>query len=203
MAGVRKLIYGIGINDSPFTQPQHVYEYTDDGKKRLVGSCPYYMRWRTLLQRCYHLKTLEKHPTYFGCSVSPDWLRLSNFIEWVDSQPNKNWQNCHLDKDLLFKGNKLYSPDTCVFVDRSVNNFLTDRKNSRGKYLLGVTKNKGRFRSRCNNPLTCSEVFIGNFSTELEAHSAWKAKKHEYACILADRQEDSRVAEALRNFYII
>jgi hypothetical protein len=127
---------------------------------------------------------------------------LSNFIKWVDSQPNRDWKNCQLDKDLLLKGNKIYSPETCVFIDRNINNFLIDRKNFRGKYLLGVSYHNGRYRSRCNNPFTGSEMFIGNFDTEMEAHLAWKSQKHEFACMLADSQKDPRVVNALCNFYI-
>jgi hypothetical protein len=114
-----------------------------------------------------------------------------------------NWKDCHLDKDLLFKGNKLYGPDTCLFVEERVNLFLIDENLKPSGFLKGASmvKKSGRFRSYCNNPFLQKNEHLGVFATELEAHLAWKAKKHEHACRLADLQDDPRVAEALRQRY--
>jgi hypothetical protein len=121
----------------------------------------------------------------------------------VDEQPNRNWMNCHLDKDVLFNDNKEYGPDKVVFISRQVNGFLKVNKKIRGRYMLGASwiKKSGNFQSHCSDPLGRVNDYIGRFDTELEAHKAWQAKKHEYACDLADLQDDPRVAEALRQRY--
>lgn len=202
MAGIRKILFGVGINDVTDCEPQHFYEYDKiSGKRKLIGVCRYYKRWRCLIQRCYSEKFKHKNPNYNDCTVCEEWKYLSNFIKWVDSQPNRNWENEFLDKDILVKGNKVYSPNTCVFISRSINNFTTDRRNYSGEYETGVTLKDGKFRGRCNNPFTGKEEHLGIFATEAEAHKAWQAKKHEYACQLAELQEDPRVAQALCNFY--
>ena len=195
-----KLLSGWGVNDVDY----EVYKYeVVDGKQKRIWICPYYQKWYDILRRCFDPKFQEKYPTYKGCAVTEDWKRLSNFIKWVDSQPNRDWESCETDKDFLSVGNKHYSPDTVVFVPRKVNLFITDSGNNRGGFMLGVSladNNKNPYRARCCNPFG-SNRYIGLFSTELEAHKAWQAKKHEYACMLAELQADPRVANALRKRY--
>ena len=137
--------------------------------------------------------------------MTEDWKYLSKFIEWVDSQPNKDWQNCEPDKDFLSEGNKHYSPETVVFISKKLNLFTSSKKKNRGKYMIGVSlyryNNVDKYTAQCSNPLLRSSFFIGIYDTELEAHKAWQAKKHEYACMLADLQEDQRIASRLREMY--
>lgn len=188
-----KLVCGVGINDSETKVQQY-----ESGK--LVWICPFYLKWRSMLQRCYCQKLHEKHPSYIECSVCEEWLTFSNFREWMKS---KNWQDKHLDKDLLIEGNKVYSPDTCIFVSGKVNNFTIDRAAKRGDYLIGVCWNKksGKFKSQCKNPFTGKVEHLGLFKSELDAHKAWKKRKHEHALKLADEIEDQRLKLALQNRY--
>lgn len=197
-----KLVQGWGINDVTYK----VYKYVKaNGKKKRVWTCPYYKDWVSILQRCISKKVHERQPTYIGCTVCEDWKYLSNFIKWVDSQPNKDWQNGQLDKDLLVEGNRHYSPETCVYIPRSLNMFIIDRSKKRGGYMVGVVVEKhskvNTYRAKCRNPFTLQQEHLGLFPTELEAHLTWKAKKHEHACALADLQQDKRIAKRLREMY--
>jgi hypothetical protein len=196
MVLLKKLICDFGINDA---------EYVVRSKPRNFF-CPYYQRWVGMVSRCYNPKYKIKRPTYQGCSVCEEWRYFSNFRKWVDEQPNRDWQNCQLDKDLILPDNKLYSPDTCVFIDVKLNSFILGKKVTQGKYLIGVNldKERGLFVAHCCNPFVenkTQDLFLGRFKTEMEAHKAWQAKKHDYACQLAELQEDSRVADALRQRY--
>jgi hypothetical protein len=176
-----------------------------NGKAKFLWRCPYYDKWTGMLARCYDPRELEKYPTYVGCYVSEDFRRFSDFKIWVDKQPNRDWQTCHLDKDLLIKDNKCYSKNTCVFVSPALNLFITNSFESKTQYLIGAKYHKrdNIFESCCSNPLTYAEDgrYLGRYKTEMEAHLAWKTKKHEYACILADQQADERLANALRNLF--
>lgn len=199
----RKSLQGWGICDVPYTV--HVYEKVD-GKNKPVWICPYYRKWSGIIKRVLSEDELKKYPSYSGCTISESWKNLSEFIKWVDSQPNKDWQNCHLDKDLLVIGNKHYGPETCVFITPAVNGFIIDCKATRGDYLLGTTyrPERGIYQAKCSNAFNLNREhnrYLGAFPTELEAHKAWQAKKHEYACQLADLQDDPRVADALRQRY--
>jgi hypothetical protein len=200
-----KLIYGVGANDVDYRVYESIAAKDSAGgsKRNIQRLCPYYEKWRSMLTRCYSIKYQAKFPTYVGCSVDPSWLYLSNFIRWVDSQPNRDWENCNLDKDFLTIGNKHYSPDTCVFICRSLNMFITDCGGSRGNRMIGAHRYKSydKFSATCSDPFKVKNRYLGIFDTELEAHKAWQARKHEYACQLAELQEDSRVADALRQRY--
>ena len=88
-----------------------------------------------MLARCYSAKFQEHCPTYTGCTVAEDWLKFSNFKDWMEKQ---QWEGKQLDKDILFEGNKVYGPDTCVFVSPMVNTFTIDSGAARGKWLIGV-----------------------------------------------------------------
>ncbi len=200
-----KLVHGVGINDVEYTINKMITIGYINGKQiqKRVWMCPYYKKWTSLLKRCYSSKYQTKYPTYMGCTVDPEWLYLSDFIKWVDSQPNKDWQNCELDKDLLFNGNKHYGPETCVFVTKQVNYFTLLNESKRGEHMLGVSYSSRikHYRVQCRNPFIRADNQVGYFATELEAHKAWQAKKHEYACQLAELQDDLRVADALRQRY--
>ena len=165
------------------------------------GKCKIYQKWYDMIKRCYSITLQEKQKSYIGCSVCAEWLTFSNFKRWVESQ---DWENKEIDKDLLVKGNKIYSPQTCVFVDRITNQFTVDRKLDRGNYMLGVgwSISAGKFRARCSNPFERVRENLGYFDAELDAHIAWKKRKHELACKLADMQTDCRVAAALRVRYL-
>jgi hypothetical protein len=152
-----------------------------------------------MVERCYGLKTQIRQPKYSDTIVCEDWRYFSIFKTWMKSQ---NWEGKELDKDLLGDG-KLYSPDTCCFVSGHINLFI--KTNKTGKLMIGVRSvsnaNVFSFKAQCSNPFTRINEDIGYFETELEAHKAWQAKKHEYACQLAELQEDPRVADALRQRY--
>lgn len=189
----RKLIHGIGINDADY-----IVNPTINGKR---VNCPFYETWRGMLTRCYFAKYQERRTTYIGCSVVNEWLTFSNFKKWMETQ---DWEGKQIDKDILFKGNKIYSPDTCVFVSCALNLFLTDRANDRGAWPIGVCwhKREHKFRSKCSNPFTGENKNLGSFTAPQDAHLTWKKYKHELALQYADMQTDDRIAKALRVAFI-
>ena len=200
--GTPRLTCGVGINDADYVvQKWETLGYVNGKRKnKLVWDCPFYRVWKSMLKRCYSTKYHERQPTYKGCSVSDEWLRFSNFRGWMECQDFKDKQ---LDKDLLIEGNKVYSPETCVFVSGMVNHFAIGRGNDRGEWPIGVDWHKGtsKFRSMCRNPFTNKKEHLGLFTCEQEAHKAWLKRKLELAYELAAIQTDPRVAEALINRY--
>lgn len=204
---LKPTVYGWGINDVNYTLQYFSKSSYLKGYRtsKQISCCPYYKVWKEVVSRCFNSNLHSKYPTYRGCSISEDWKYLSNFIKWVDSQPNKDWQNCELDKDLLVEGNKYYSPQTTVFIPTALNLFLPYSPKSRGNLMLGVFLKKGKklrpYCAQCSNPFKAGERFVGYYDTELEAHLAWQTKKHEHALKLADMQDDPRVADALRQRY--
>lgn len=198
----KKLVFGVGVNDSDYvTQKVETIGYVDGKRKqRVLWTCPYYRVWVNMLERCYSAKYQELYPTYKGCTVSREWHTFSNFRAWMEE---KNWEGKQLDKDLLFEGNKVYSTDSCVFVTQMVNSFTIDRGAARGDWLIGVCWHKPaeKFLSKCCNPFTKKREHLGYFTCELEAHQAWLNRKLELAHELAAIQTDPRVAKALVDRY--
>ena len=194
-----RLVHGVGINDADY----NVVEYAIvDGKRKQV-TCPIYRKWKDVLKRCYSEKFQSKHQTYEGCSACEEWFTLSKFKAWMETQ---DWEGKNLDKDLLKEGNKIYSPEYCIFVDAKINTFVTDCGASRGEYMIGVSwkKDRNKFQSNCRNPFTGKLEHLGYFTNELDSHLAWKKRKHELACMLAesDLVSDPRLAEVLRTKYL-
>ena len=202
--GAPRLVYGVGINDADYVvKKKETIGYVDGKQKqKLIWICPFYRTWSSMLGRCYSSKHQNKQPTYKGCSVSEEWLTFSNFKRWMEQQ---DFVGKQLDKDLLFEGNKVYSAETCVFVTKMVNTFITDRVNDRGEWLIGASWHKctNKFVSYCSNLFTKKREYLGLFTSEQEAHNAWLKRKLELAHLLAAEQTDERVAKALIERYTI
>ena len=165
-----------------------------------------YDLWTGMLQRCYSTTLKKKRTTYEGCEVSDNFKSYEYFYEWCQNQigfSNKGW---HLDKDLLIKGNKTYSENTCVFIPAEINSLLVKSTSLRGKYLIGVywsntsksfiaqvRKNKGK------------PEYLGLFNTEIEAFNAYKNTKEVFVKEQAKKwkgQIDLRAYEALMNYTV-
>lgn len=188
-------VYGVGINDADYVTQRNVVV---GGKQKMDWRCPYYNIWAHMLQRCYSEPYHKRYPTYVGCTVAEEWKTFSNFKAWMEVQ---DWKGKQLDKDLLAEGNKEYGPDTCVFITRVVNLFMTDRGADRGDLPLGVSLTAGKYQARCRNPFTKKQEYLGLFSCPQEAHLAWRVKKAEHARRLAEEQTDERIKKALLERY--
>ena len=187
-----RLVYGVGINDSK-----------DKTETRVNGvrlMCPFYRTWTNMLRRCYSDNYQSLYPTYIGCSVDQKWHTFSQFKSWMMT---KDWNGKELDKDIIFSGNKVYSEEACAFIDRKTNLFVTEKTSARGDHPIGVSyhAHSKKYKSECGNPFSKKGKLLGYFDCPMKAHMAWKKRKHEIACQLADLQTDERVANALRERY--
>ena len=149
--------------------------------------------WSGLVQRCFDPLWKEKHKCYEQTTCSEDFLCASDFIEWSKSQVGYDGvdefgKSFALDKDLLVKGNKLYSPDICVFVPREVNNLILSNRKVRGNLPLGVTTKGDRFRARVS--IKNKETALGVFNTVEDAFQAYKEAKESHIKEVAELWKD-------------
>lgn len=79
-----------------------------------------YIVWSNMIARCYCPKFQKRHPSYVGVTVCDDWHNFQKFAKWFNEHHIEGFQ---LDKDIKQKGvkNKVYSPETCVFVSPADN----------------------------------------------------------------------------------
>lgn len=164
--GAKAELYGIATNDMS-----------------LKANHPLYSAWRGMIQRCYS-GNIKKYPTYQGCSVCDQWLNFSAFYEWgVKNMPTAKI-HYHLDKDIIIKGNKIYSPQTCCFVPREINNLTTNCKKVRGVYPVGVSISRGKFLAHVSRD--SKQQCIGSFDSPEDAFAAYKSAKESYIKELAE-----------------
>ncbi|MFK5948813.1 MAG: AP2 domain-containing protein [Methylococcales bacterium] len=173
----RKTIHGVGVNDADYIVAQKI-----DGE---LVTCPFYRKWTNMLRRCYSQKIHVICPTYIGCTVVNEWLIFSVFKNWMERQ---DWENKELDKDLLVHGNKVYGPDTCLFVSREINLLLTDSGAIRGKYPQGVcwAKHAGAFVAQIKK--YGKKHYLGLFDTPEKASETYQAAKQEHVRDIALKQ---------------
>ena len=147
----------------------------DSDKTTLTKDCPYYAVWHAMLVRVYCQKFRASNPSYAGCSVHPDWHLFSNFKSWMVLQ---DWEGKCLDKDLLVPGNRIYGPDTCLFVSKKVNSLLTKQPRRKGIYPLGVHPWGSRYKASMRKNMKTHH--IGVFDSPEEAHAAYCLEKAEW-----------------------
>lgn len=165
-----------------------------------------YILWTGMLQRCYSNTFKKKYSTYEGCEVSENFKSYEYFYEWCHNQIGFSNQGWHLDKDLLIKGNKVYSENTCVFIPREINQVLTKCTASRGKHLIGVSwdNTSKAFKAMVNKNKGRSE-YLGLFKTEIEAFNAYKQAKETFVKEQAEKWEyeiDLRAYNALMSYTV-
>lgn len=146
---------------------------------------PSYTVWNGMIGRCY-LNTRMKDKIYRShCSVCNEWLTYSNFYNWFHKPENNYIQGLDLDKDILVKNNKIYSPDTCCFVPREINIAFMNGKSKRGNYPIGVYFKNNKYAA-CVNKYQ-KRIFLGYFDTPEQAFFAYKIAKEQYIKELAEK----------------
>ena len=165
-----------------------------------------YDLWKSMLRRCYSDNFKNKHPTYKDCEVSDNFKSYEYFYEWCHKQVGFDVNGFELDKDLLIKGNKLYSEDSCVFIPADVNLVLTKRTSSRGQHLIGVSwYSKSKTFIAQVNKNKGKQEYLGSFETEIEAFNAYKKAKEAFIKEQAEKyksQIDPRAYNALMNYEV-
>lgn len=183
---LRKIVCGVGINDA------------DES----VHKTDAYQVWTNMIKRCYDEKMIKRRECYRGCTVCDEWLRLSNFLPWYSENCKPGYQ---IDKDILIKGNKLYSPETCLGVPRRINALFISARATRGKYPIGVSYRYGKYVAQIN--YGDGSVSLGRYNTINEAFWVYKNAKEEYIKKVAQEYFDrgeitQRVYDALMRYEV-
>ena len=173
---LRQPICGFGINDATF-----VIVSTVGG---VSAQHPAYSSWKRMISRCYNKKSLELHPTYSGVTVCDEWRSFMAFRSWWIKSYVDGWD---LDKDIL-SDDMIYSPETCIYVPRVINSFITGRSASRSDFPIGASfiEKRRKFQASCGNPYTGKLDNLGWFNDPESAHNAWLSAKLSHALGMMD-----------------
>lgn len=151
-----------------------------------------YRSWSEMLKRCFDDKYQEKFPTYKDVTIHESWLNYQTFGNWFDDnfyQVPDDWM-C-LDKDILVKGNKIYSPDTCIFVPNRINLLFLKRKSQRGNLPIGVHYRKDIHRYMADGSDSHGKsINLGHFTNPTDAFNAYKRHREQLLKDVIDEYEN-------------
>lgn len=190
------MVYGVGyLGDGE-------YRSKIDGETTRQYEC-----WKSMMRRCYSQNTQNKQPIYIGRTVVDEWHNFQNFAKWYDENFYEiKGQETQLDKDILIKGSKIYSPETCVFVPHNINKLFTKSNKSRNGLPIGVCThpNSKKYLSSCSNG-DGKKVHLGMFENTEEAFIAYKIYKEKLITDIADKYKDvlpNRLYNALTDYRV-
>lgn len=162
-----------------------------------------YKKWYNMLNRSYN--DAKEFKAYKDVTVWAEWYNFQVFAEWFYDNYNPEYmQKWQLDKDILIKGNKVYSPETCAFVPQEINSLFLKSDNTRGLTPVGtsMTRNaKYAAKYKKDNKIVC----LGTFNTPEEAFQAYKTEKEKYIKEVADKWKPlikQDVYEAMYNYKV-
>lgn len=187
---------------NPYDKESYNVGYFGEGeyKAKINGKMTkVYDVWSKMLQRCYDPYYINKYLTYIDCYVCDEWLCFQNFAKWYYNNIYEcNDERMELDKDILMKGNKIYSPETCVFVPQKINYLFIKSNASRGKYPIGINYHKKtkKLRVYCNYYDEIDKKnkpkHLGYFSLNrpFQAFTVYKNFKENYIKQVADEYKE-------------
>ena len=193
-------LYGIGY------LAEGKYKPKENGKHTKV-----YKTWKDMLGRCYDTKIQEKYPTYKDCKVDKNWHNFQNFAKWYyDNYYEVEGERMELDKDILLKHNKIYSPETCIYVPHTINSLFIKCDKSRGGSVIGTTPRKnGKYEAQCwlINPKTgkSKNEYLGRYDSQEEAFEIYKYYKEKNIKQVADYYKSlipQKVYDALYDYEV-
>ena len=161
-----------------------------------VKNDPMYNTWMCMLNRCYGAMHTKKNSPYKDCSVSENFKYYPYFKEWCNKQigfdsKDEKGRSFALDKDILVKGNKIYSEDTCCFVPMDINGLQFSANNRQGNLPKGVSYDSvnDKYKAQMGGKARL-KTFYGRYTTPELAFNAYKEAKEQYIKEVANRWKD-------------
>jgi len=151
-----------------------------DGKYKAKDNNLAYKTWKNMITRCY-----SGCNNYKDIIVCEKWLNFQNFVPWFNEFYIKDY--C-LDKDLLIENNKIYSPETCIYVPRWVNNLFPKRKEKEGLPTGVLCNRQGKYYSRVPD-IKKKEIVNKVKNTIEEAHIDYLETKSWYVMDCLERED--------------
>lgn len=186
---------------NPFDPNTYKHGYTgdgcyismDNGKSDMV-----YTVWANMLERCYSQENSNKHKSYYNISeVCNEWLNFQNFAQWFNENKYECDGRLHLDKDILYPGNKIYSPYHCILVPQTINEQFKNNTRKKNDIDLPYTI----YRKGSGYTVTYMGNKLGDYETLQEAIKSYEEARYERVLCLIDNYPNmpNNVKEAIIN----
>lgn len=189
---MKPVMYGVGY---------HGLLYSNSQEKA-------YRRWHWMMNRCYSNAVHEIQPGYKNCTVCDEWLNYSNFKVWYDEHILP-WEllgeDFELDKDILIKGNTVYSPETVSFVPKIINSLFISSVKSEGDCPMGVFYEKGKNKFRACISFMGKNIKLGTFNTAEAAFARYKEYKEDLIQDIAEQYKEripDKIYQAMKNWTV-
>jgi len=141
-----------------------------------------YEKWTGLIQRCYFDDKM--FPAYcHKVTVCEEWHNFQIFAKWLEENRYPVNERLHLDKDILYPGCNIYSPETCILVPQRINMLFTNKTNKRG-LPNGIDQKKNGYSAQYN------EKKLGIFPTLEEAYQRYTIEKEKVIKEVAEEYKD-------------
>ncbi len=188
---------------NPYDRTANGIGYNGVGKYKTGGSAydtKVFAIWYAILGRCYNEQRRDKSPSYEKCFICDEWMDYQKFRAWYDDNFYQvGTERMHIDKDILYKNNKIYSPKTCIIVPQRINMLFLGKLKDNGMP-LGVHKDSS---GRDAYFASYNGKHLGTFSTPEEAGIAHDKEKKKVIIDVANEYKDvipEKVYNALLNW---
>lgn len=155
----------------------------------------WFNHWRAMIER-----TTSNNDgflrTYIDATLCKEWYNYQNFAKWAEENYYEiKGQRMELDKDILIKGNKIYSPQTCIFVSHNINTLFVKSDFTRGDLPIGVYwhERDQEYRAQCSCITeigTRKNKWLGGYNNPEEAYFAYKKFKESHIKDIADKHKE-------------
>lgn len=165
-----------------------------------------YQKWNDMMKRCYSKKSQEIRRTYKVVEVCKEWHNFQNFAKWFyDNRIDVN-EEIHIDKDIIDRDSKIYSPETCCIVPKTINGiFIRGRKEyeDRNGLPTGVVPHHNTYMAQVS--IYGRRVREYGFKTPEDAFQWYKTEKEKHIREVADSYKDilpQRTYDVLMNYEV-
>lgn len=178
----------LGNVKNPFHHSVYGHGYFGVGEHSFVKDPKAYKSWAGIMERVYCPKLHLKRPTYKDVTVCEEWHNFQNFAKWFYEESNYQ-DGWHLDKDLMSNSEKVYSPETCIFIPNALNSFIANRYVNNKSGYVGVCwdKEASRWAAAIKLVNTGKTIKLGRFTTPEDASNAYEIARSIEANVWANR----------------
>ena len=184
--------------------------YIGVGKYNSNNSKEAYYKWRAIIQRCccqdYEDKSNISIASYEQCTICEEWLCFQNFAEWYYDNYYKCDEPLCIDKDILIRNNKEYSPEKCILVPQRINLLFIKELSRRGNLPMGVRVDKRNGNLIVNISKDGKNTYISTYTESKEAFERYKKEKEKYIKEIADEYQSvipKKLYNAMYNYEIL